>query len=121
MMNPILQVALGGAAGSVARYGVTRAAAAVSPGFPLGTLIVNVAGSLAMGVLAAALLPRAGAYAPLLMTGLLGGFTTFSAFSLDAVTLWTRGAQGLAVGYVAASVTLSLAALALGLSLGRPA
>lgn len=121
MMNPILQVALGGAAGSVARYGVTRAAAAVSPGFPLGTLIVNVAGSLAMGVLAAALLPRAGAQAPLLMTGLLGGFTTFSAFSLDAVTLWTRGAQGLAVGYVAASVALSLAALALGLSLGRPA
>ena len=65
-----------------------------------------------------AMLGRDNAWAPLLMTGALGGFTTFSAFSLDAVTLWTRGAQGLAVSYVAASVALSLAALALGLSLG---
>lgn len=58
-------------------------------------------------------------YAPLLMTGLLGGFTTFSAFSLDAVTLYERGDLTLAAGYVMASVVLSLAALFAGLSLAR--
>lgn len=122
MMNPCLQVALGGAAGSVARYGVSRAAAAMfGPGFPFGTMIVNIAGSFAMGLLAALLAQRAGLFAPLLMTGVLGGFTTFSAFSLDAVTLLERGQPGTAAGYVAASVGLSLAALIAGLSLGRPA
>ena len=122
MMNPFLQVALGGAAGSVARYGVNRAAAAaLGPGFPVATLAVNVVGSFAMGLLVAALALRDNAYAPLLMTGLLGGFTTFSAFSLDAVTLWERGQQGIAAVYVTASVALSLAAMALGLTLGRAA
>ena len=61
----------------------------------------------------------AAALAPLLMTGALGGFTTFSAFSLDAVTLWERGQHGLAAGYVAASVLLSLMAVTAGLALGR--
>lgn len=118
MMNPFLQVALGGAAGSVARYGVNRAAlAAFGPGFPAATLAVNILGSFLMGLAA----PRAGQLGPLLMTGLLGGFTTFSAFSLDAVTLWTRGQHGAAAAYVAASVALSLGALALGLTLARPA
>lgn len=122
MMNPFLQVALGGAAGSVARYGVNRAAAAAfGLGFPVATLAVNVVGSFAMGLLVAALALRDNAYAPLLMTGLLGGFTTFSAFSLDAVTLWERGQQGVAAVYVTASVALSLAAMALGLTLGRAA
>ena len=121
MMNPVIQVALGGALGASARYGVNLGAARLfGPVFPWATLAVNVAGSLLMGLLVAAL-GRDSGWAPLLMTGVLGGFTTFSAFSLDAVTLWTRGAQGLAVSYVAASVALSLAALALGLSLGRPA
>ena len=118
MMNPFLQVALGGAAGSLARYGVNRAAlAAFGPGVSVATLIVNVLGSFLMGLLA----PRAAGWAPLLTTGLLGGFTTFSAFSLDAVTLWTRGQQVAAAAYVAASLVLSLAALALGLMLARPA
>ena len=122
MMNPFLQVALGGAAGSVARYGVNRAAlAAFGPGFPVATLAVNVAGSFLMGLLAAMLALRGKAWAPLLMTGALGGFTTFSAFSLDAVTLWTRGQQATAAAYVAASVALSLAALVAGLALGRAA
>jgi CrcB protein len=58
-------------------------------------------------------------FAPLLMTGVLGGFTTFSAFSLDAMTLWERGDQTLAAGYVLASVLLSLAAIAAGLTLAR--
>lgn len=120
MMNPFLQVALGGAAGSVARYGVNRAAmAACGPGFPVATLIVNILGSFLMGLLVVLLAQRGNALAPLLMTGALGGFTTFSAFSLDAVTLWERGQHGLAAGYVAASVLLSLAALTAGMALGR--
>ena len=73
-----------------------------------------------MGALVVALLHfGSNRYAPLLMTGLLGGFTTFSAFSLDAVTLYERGDLTLAAGYVMASVVLSLAALFAGLSLAR--
>lgn len=117
-MNPYLQVAIGGAIGSVARFGVSRMLAV--PGFPLATLAVNVVGSLAMGLLAAALLQRGGQdWAPLLMAGLLGGFTTFSAFSLDVLGLWQRGQAGLAALYALASVGLSLAAVAAGLWLGR--
>ena len=119
MSMPLLQVALGGAAGSVARYLVTSwVTRAVTPGFPSGTLAVNVAGSLAMGVLFV-VLTREGRFSPMLLTGFLGGFTTFSAFSLDAFSLWERGAQGAAAGYVVASVVLSLAALALGVILAR--
>ena len=122
MMNPFLQVAMGGAAGSVARYGVNRAAMAVfGPGFPVATLIVNVAGSFLMGLLVALLAQRGNDWSPLLMTGLLGGFTTFSAFSLDAVSLWTRGQHATAAAYVTASVALSLAALVAGIALGRAA
>ncbi|MDO5703527.1 MAG: fluoride efflux transporter CrcB [Paracoccus sp. (in: a-proteobacteria)] len=118
MMNPFLQVAIGGAFGSFARYSVGRLVGA--SGFPVATLIVNVAGSFAMGLLAAALAHRWGnAYAPLLLTGVLGGFTTFSAFSLDTLTLWEQGQAVAAAGYVAASVGLSLAAVVGGLALGR--
>lgn len=120
MMNPVFQVALGGAMGATARYGVNRAAmAAFGPGFPWATLIVNVAGSFLMGVLVVALSRPGNAWAPLLMTGVLGGFTTFSAFSLDTLTLWQRGAQGAAAVYVAASVGLSLLAIAAGLAVAR--
>ncbi|SFE31094.1 fluoride efflux transporter CrcB [Roseivivax sediminis] len=121
MSFTLLQVAAGGAMGAVARY-LTGAAAmrALGPGFPWGTVIVNVAGSFAMGVLVVALGHfGANRAAPLLMTGLLGGFTTFSAFSLDAVTLYERGAAGAAAAYVAGSVALSLAALAAGLLCAR--
>lgn len=122
MMNPLLQVALGGAAGAVARYGVNRAATvAFGPGFPVATLTVNVVGSFLMGLLVVALATRGNAWAPLLLTGVLGGFTTFSAFSLDTLTLWERGQHGLAAGYVVLSVLLSLAAVGAGLTLGRPA
>ncbi|MFW2545229.1 fluoride efflux transporter CrcB [Primorskyibacter sp. 2E107] len=120
-MTPLLQVALGGALGASARYliGLT-ATRLLGKGFPWGTLIVNVLGSFAMGVLVVVLVHlSANRYAPLLMTGLLGGFTTFSAFSLDAVTLYERGQVGLAAGYVLASVVLSLAALAAGLIIAR--
>ncbi|MTD99296.1 fluoride efflux transporter CrcB [Paracoccus sp. YIM 132242] len=117
MMNPYLQVAIGGAIGSVARLGLYRALPA--QGFPLATFAVNVAGSLVMGLLAAVLAQRGGPWAPLLLTGILGGFTTFSAFSLDALTLWERGQGGLAAIYVAGSVLLSLAAVALGMTIGQ--
>ncbi|SMX39136.1 Putative fluoride ion transporter CrcB [Maliponia aquimaris] len=120
-MTPIVQVALGGALGASARY-MTGVATArlLGKGFPWGTLIVNILGSFLMGVLVIALLHLGGnRYAPLLMTGVLGGFTTFSAFSLDAVTLYERGQVGLAAGYVGASVVLSIGALFAGLSVAR--
>ncbi len=115
------QVALGGALGASARHLVGLGATRLfGTGFPAGTLIVNILGSLLMGVLVVVLAERGGLrLAPFLMTGLLGGFTTFSAFSLDAVALWERGVPGTALLYVAASVGLSLAALAAGLGLTR--
>lgn len=121
-MIPVILVAIGGALGSVARYGVNAwTLRTFGPGFPWGTLTVNVVGGLVMGLLAAVLALRGGTneLRAFLMTGVLGGFTTFSAFSLDAVTLWERGEIGSAGIYVAASVALSIAALAAGLALGR--
>jgi len=121
MSATLLLVALGGALGAVARYLTGLAALRlIGPGFPWGTLAVNVAGSFAMGLLAVTLAHWGQTrLAPLLMTGFLGGFTTFSAFSLDALTLWERGDALAAAAYVAASVILSLAALAAGLTLAR--
>ncbi len=120
MMNPVLQVALGGAAGAVARHGVNIGAGRLfGPGFPVGTVAVNILGSFLMGLLVVVLAARGNALSPLLMTGLLGGFTTFSAFSLDAVTLWQRGQGAVALAYVAGSVGLSLAALLAGLAAGQ--
>ena len=108
-----IQVALGGAIGSVLRFLTISVV-----GGPMATFAVNVAGSLAMGVLFVALGPR---LSPLLMTGVLGGFTTFSAFSLDALRLYEGGASGQAVFYIVGSVILSLAAVALGAALARGA
>jgi CrcB protein len=123
MIPTVVQVALGGALGASLRYGVNvLAARLVGAGFPVATLVVNVLGSFLMGLLAAALLERGeGRLAPFLLTGVLGGFTTFSAFSLDAVRLWERGEATAAAGYVAASVVLSIAGLALGLGVARHA
>ena len=123
MLATLAQVALGGAIGASARY-LTGVAAVrlMGHGFPWGTLAVNVVGSFLMGVLVVALAHLGGTrFAPLLMTGMLGGFTTFSAFSLDAVTLYERGQLGLAATYVTASVILSLAALFAGLLAARAA
>lgn len=117
-------VFLGGGIGSALRYGVGRAALAlVGPGFPAGTLAVNVVGCIVMGVVAEWLgLRDVGADTPaklFLATGLIGGFTTFSAFALDAAVLWGRGASGLAALYVLASVVLSIAGLVAGMALAR--
>ena len=118
-MIPTLLVFLGGGLGAALRHGVNQLAAILlGPGaFPVGTLFVNVAGSLAMGAVAA-LLPD-GQFRLFLATGLLGGFTTFSAFSLDAVALWQRGEQAGAAAYVAASVLLSIMGLVAGAALAR--
>jgi CrcB protein len=121
MIQTLTYVALGGAIGASARYLTGLAALRImGPGFPWGTLAVNVIGSFLMGVLVVVLAQlSANRFSPLLMTGLLGGFTTFSAFSLDAVTLWERGDTGPAMAYVAVSVVLSLAALVAGLIMAR--
>lgn len=126
-MSGAFLVFLGAGLGGVLRHGVNLASSrAFGPVFPWGTLLVNVVGSLAMGVLAGLLVLRAGAgwtqpSRLFLGAGVLGGFTTFSAFSLDAALLWERGEAGLAALYVAASVVLSLAALATGLWVVRVA
>lgn len=111
MIQTLSLVALGGAAGSVLRY-LTVAAV----GTPLGTLLVNVVGSFVIGILFVMLAGR-GMLSLLFMAGLLGGFTTFSAFSLDALKLWQAGQGGQALLYVGASVILSLLAVTLGAAL----
>ncbi len=113
----LLLVFLGGGIGSSMRYGVNLATVAwFGPHFPWGTLTVNVVGSAVMGAFAGWLLTRepgtgSDALRLFFMTGILGGFTTFSAFSLDVVVLWQRGAAMSAIGYVLASFALSLLAL----------
>ena len=122
-MYHVLIVAAGGAIGAAARHLVGLVALRVGGlSFPWGTLTVNIAGSFLMGVLIALLARRVGASAELrlfLATGILGGFTTFSAFSLDVVVLWERGAQLAAAGYIAASVAGAIAALFFGLMVMR--
>jgi fluoride exporter len=118
-------VFLGAGLGGLLRHGVNVVAMkSLGPAFPFGTLTVNVVGSLVMGVLAGWLAFKAQAawstdLRLFLMTGILGGFTTFSAFSLDAVLLYERGEFGTAAAYVLVSVILSIGALVAGLSLMR--
>jgi len=126
MVTPtsLAAVALGGALGASARYLAGAAALRLmGPGFPWGTLFVNVAGSLAMGLIAVALMERLpGAFprwAPFVMTGVLGGFTTFSAFSLEIALMLERGEALKAGVYLAVSVGLSVGALFLGFLLAR--
>nr|WP_221237081.1 fluoride efflux transporter CrcB [Roseospira goensis] len=116
-------VAAGGAVGAVARYLVTSAVPRwLGHGFPWGTLVVNIAGSLLMGLLIEVLARRWSAPVEarvFLVTGGLGAFTTFSTFSLDVVTLWERGAFGSAALYAGGSVVAGVTALLAGLWLGR--
>jgi CrcB protein len=120
-----LIVFLGAGVGGAMRHGLNVGAARLFGfGFPYGTLIVNVLGSFLMGALAGyfAFRPGIGQHTRLfLTTGILGGFTTFSAFSLDAALLVERHAYGLAAGYVFGSVAASLVALLLGLALFKTA
>lgn len=123
MINTIGFVAMGGALGAVLRYGVNVAGMRVlGPDFPWATLTVNVVGSFVMGALAALFAhvwQPAAELRVFLITGFLGAFTTFSAFSLDVITLWERGAMWAAAFYTGGSVALSVAALFAGMMIVR--
>jgi CrcB protein len=122
---PYLIVALGSAIGGALRHAVNVGGAKLlGTAWPYGTLSVNVAGSFAIGVVVAYLAARGQAdqrWLLFLTTGVLGGFTTFSAFSLDAALLYARGGLAQAALYVGASVGLSIGALVLALALVRRA
>ena len=124
-MNATLLVFLGAGIGGALRHGVNVAAERVlGSGFAWGTLTVNVVGGFAMGVLAGWLALKAGeawtqSARLFVATGILGGFTTFSAFSLDVVLLWERGQSSAAIAYVLGSVVLSIAGLLAGLYVVR--
>ena len=124
MLNGLIFVMLGGAVGAGLRFGVSVwALQAFGGNFPWGTLIVNLVGGLLMGLLAGAVL-REGAGVPvhlLVGTGILGGFTTFSAFSLETAALVEGGQIGAALAYALASVIGSVLLLFMGLWLGRTA
>lgn len=122
-MQALLAVAAGGMFGAVLRYAVNVAAMKLAgPGFPLGTMIVNIAGSFAMGALVA-LMAHSWSVSQevrlFLAVGLLGSFTTFSTFSLDVYTLYERQAYGLLAFYALGSFALSLFGLVLGLAVVR--
>jgi CrcB protein len=118
-----LIVFLGGGIGAALRHGVNIAAArALGTGFPFGTLTVNVVGSLVMGLMAAWFAFEGSPsqhWRLFLTTGILGGFTTFSTFSLDTALLYERGELGLAALYVVVSVAAGVAGLFAGLALVR--
>ncbi len=122
MVN-VLAVALGGAAGSVLRYWLGGQIQAATQGsFPLGTVAVNVLGSLAIGFLYFWFAQRQSLGAPLaelIFVGLLGGFTTFSTFSLDTLALLLQGQIARALIYIAASLTLCLVAVWMGYRLAN--
>lgn len=122
-MTMFIYAALGGAIGAAARYGVNvTTPKLIGHGFPWATLIVNITGSFIMGVLIAVMAlawTTSQEIRVFLITGVLGGFTTFSAFSLDFVALYERKDYGLAFGYAGGSVVLSLLAVFAGLYLAR--
>jgi len=117
-MLEALSVLLGGTLGGMARLALGNAVGRrLGYHLPWGTLAVNLSGALAMGVLAGVLGPAAGAPVgawPLLAIGLLGGYTTVSSLSLQALTLWQQGRAAAAIGYMMTTLAVGLAALALG-------
>ena len=122
-MNSYLLVFVGGGIGASLRHTVNMLSArGFGTAFPWGTFIINISGSLVMGLIAGYLAFKGGASQPwrlFLMTGILGGYTTFSAFSLDAALLYERGEIASALFYVLGSVVLSIAGLFAGLALVR--
>ena len=122
-MKSYLLVFVGGGIGASLRHAVNMISArGLGTAFPWGTFIINISGSLVMGLIAGYLAFKGGASQPwrlFVMTGILGGYTTFSAFSLDTALLYERGEIGLALLYVLGSVVLSIAGLFAGLALVR--
>ncbi|MBI4920623.1 MAG: fluoride efflux transporter CrcB [Devosia nanyangense] len=123
-MNAYLLVGLGGALGSMARYGGGVLVGRVwSSSFPLGTLLINIAGSMAMGLFIGYLARTTPAWQAdarlFVAVGVFGGFTTFSSFSLDAIAMIERGEFGPALLYVLVSVAVAIVALYLGLVVMR--
>jgi len=120
-MFNVLLVGAGGALGAIARYGVGRALP--TGAWPWATFAVNIVGGLLMGLLVGWLAAHAGAgkeaWRLFLAVGVLGGFTTFSAFSLEILLMFERGQPGLAILYAAASAVLAVVALMTGLWLMR--
>jgi len=118
-----LAVAIGGALGAMGRYGVGAILFPVEgTRFPLSTLVVNVLGSLLMGVAYVVIVEKSllgGQWRELLMIGFLGAFTTYSTFSLDALALWQNGHLALALSYVVATLVLCLGGTLTGLALTR--
>ncbi|MET3841186.1 fluoride efflux transporter CrcB [Bradyrhizobium sp. OAE829] len=118
-----LLVFVGGGLGASLRHFINLTCArCIGPGFPWGTIIINISGSTVMGLIAGYLALKGEASQPwrlFLMTGILGGYTTFSAFSLDTAVLYERGELGLAAAYIIGSVVLSIAGLFAGLALVR--
>ena len=123
----LLLVMIGGALGAGARHLAGRAALALmGPGYPWGTLFVNLLGGALMGLLAGGLARASGAgvgtgepWRLFLGVGVLGGFTTFSAFALDTVLLWQRGEAAAAAGYVLLSVAGAVGGIFAGLAIAR--
>ena len=118
-----LIVFLGGGVGAALRHGINIATArTLGTAFPYATLLINISGSFIMGLVAAYFAFKGDAsqhWRLFLTTGILGGYTTFSAFSLDAALLYERGEIGMAALYVIASVAISIAGLFAGLALVR--
>ena len=123
MVGGYLAVFVGAGLGGMLRHGVNRASLAyLGPAFPYDTLFVNIAGGMLMGVLAELFLVKGGGsqeFRLFLITGFLGGFTTFSAFSLDAALMWQRSDYTALASYIVASVLLSIAALFIGMAAVR--
>lgn len=122
MVYMFLQVGFGGAIGAMLRFGVGLVLVRLigTTAFPVAILSVNVVGSFLMGMCVVWLgLRGLTSLSPLMVTGILGGFTTFSAFSLEAFTLFERGEPGLAALYVILSVVLSILGLVAGILLAR--
>jgi CrcB protein len=118
-----LLVFVGGGLGATLRHAVNMMCArAFGTAFPYGTFLINISGSLVMGLIAGYLAFKGAASQPwrlFIMTGVLGGYTTFSAFSLDSMLLYERGEIGLAAFYVIGSVVIAIAGLMAGLTLMR--
>lgn len=124
-LSHVFYVAAGGAFGAVARYAVVSGVTVLfGHGFPLGTMVVNIVGSFLLGVIieiSALIWSPSPEIRAMIVVGVLGSFTTFSAFSLDVTMLWQRGDVWASIGYAVASVVLSIAAILIGMAMARAA